>query len=108
MRKIIVLFFVIASLISCTKSEKLKLVKNEFHIKGMTCDLGCAKLIQSKLTKINGVNFIKVSFKDSLGMVEYDQNTISFDQISGIVDGIADGKLYKVTDKKQVSDFLIK
>ncbi len=80
-------------------------VKSEFHIKGMTCEIGCARLIQSKLSKVDGIKFIKVSFKDSLGMVEYDTNKVDLKKINSIVNNIAGGDLYKITDTKVVGKF---
>ena len=45
-----------------------KLMAEDLHqvkvaIKGMTCEIGCARLIQSKLYKADGVSFAKVSLK---------------------------------------------
>lgn len=81
--------------------------KTAFHINGMTCEIGCARLIQSKLSKTEGVKFVKVNFKDSLGMVEYDTNILSQNKINSIVSNIAGGDLYKVIDSKEVTDFPI-
>ena len=91
-----------------TKKELNKtaeLVKNEFNIKGMTCEIGCAKLIESKLSKLDGVKQVKISFKDSIGKIEYDKNLISFTDIEKTVNSIADGTLYKVTKNREVKDF---
>ena len=86
-------------------SKTAVLIKNEFNIKGMTCEIGCAKLIQSKLSKLNGVKNVKVSFKDSIGKIEYDKNTLSFLDIEKTVNGISDGTLYKVTKNTEVKEF---
>lgn len=88
--------------------QTAELVKNEFNIKGMTCEIGCAKLIQSKLSKLDGVNHVNVSFKDSIGMIEYDKNKVSFNDIEKTVNNISDGNLYKVYNQKSVSEFSIK
>lgn len=82
--------------------------KMEFQIKGMTCEIGCARLIESKLAKTKGVKYSKVSFLDSLGMVEYDTNQLSKKEINSIVDDIADGKLYKSYNNNIVNEFKIK
>lgn len=79
--------------------------KNEFNIKGMTCEIGCARLIQSKLSKLDGVKDVKVIFKDSLGQIEYDKNKLSFNTIEKTVNNIADGTLYKITSNKEVKKF---
>lgn len=68
------------------------------HISGMTCEIGCAKLIQSKLSKKKGVTLAKVVFKDSIANINFDANTVSKQELIGLIDGIADGELYKVAE----------
>lgn len=77
--------------------------KMEFHITGMTCEIGCARLIESKLSKTNGVKFAKVSFTDSLALVEFDSNKLTVKKINTIVNEIAGGDLYKTSNNKTVS-----
>ena len=74
-------------------------------ISGMTCEIGCAKTIQSKLSKKAGITSAKVIFKDSLGLVEFDANTISAEDINTFINGIAGGGLYTVKSSKQVANF---
>ena len=71
-------------------------------IKGMTCEIGCARLIQSKLYKAEGVSFAKVSFQDSSGVVSFDQNKISEDEIKIIIEKTAGGEIYSVTSIEQI------
>ena len=85
------------------KAENLQ--KIAFNISGMTCEIGCAKTIQSKLSKKAGIASAKVIFKDSLGLVEFDANTISKEDITAFVNGIAGGDLYKVNNAKSVTTF---
>lgn len=68
------------------------------NISGMTCEIGCARLIQSKLSKKEGVKMAKVIFKDSTATVAYDANTISKKEIIDFIDGIADGHMYKASE----------
>ena len=84
-------------------SENLKNV--EVQIKGMTCEIGCARLIQSKLYKADGIKFAKVSFADSLGNITYDANRISDTEIKNIIQKVAGGDLYKVTGMVEVESF---
>ena len=42
-------------------------------ISGMTCEIGCAKTIQSKLSKKEGVLNANVIFKDSIATIEFEQ-----------------------------------
>jgi len=79
--------------------------KITFNISGMTCEIGCAKIIQSKLSKKAGVTSAKVIFKDSLGLVAYDANTISKEDIIAFVNRIAGGDLYKANNTKSVNSF---
>ena len=82
-----------------------KMEKVALNISGMTCEIGCAKLIQSKLSKKTGIASAKVIFKDSLGLVEFDANTISAKDINTFINNIAGGDLYTVTNSKQVATF---
>ena len=74
--------------------QDLRQVKVE--IKGMTCEIGCARLIQSKLYKADGVTFAKISFEDSSGIVSFDQNRINEDGIKAIIENTAGGDIYSV------------
>jgi copper chaperone CopZ len=85
------------------KAENLQ--KMAFNISGMTCEIGCAKTIQSKLSKKAGIASAKVIFKDSLGLVEFDANAISKEDITAFVNGIAGGGMYKVNNAKSVTTF---
>jgi copper chaperone CopZ len=66
-------------------------------ISGMTCEIGCAKTIESKLSKKEGVLNAKVVFKDSIATVEFDANKTSKKDLIAFVDGIAGGELYKAS-----------
>ena len=116
-----ILFVVVLSIffISCgndkTEAEKNEAVaekvlaenvKNiEVQIKGMTCEIGCARLIQSKLYKADGVKFAKVSFADSIGNITYDANRISETEIKNVIQKVAGGDLYKVVGMTEVENF---
>ena len=113
----IVIACVLASItmIACNTEEKKTEIKKvqttpnpkklALNISGMTCQIGCAKIIQSKLSKKEGITSAKVIFKDSIGFVAYDANTISKEDITTFVNGIAGGELYKVTGTKEVDSF---
>lgn len=85
------------------KGEEIvaNLEKVSLKIDGMTCEIGCARTIQSKLSKANGVKSAKVSFEEKNGIVEYNPNKISENQIVEIVEQIAGGDLYKVNQFKK-------
>lgn len=83
------------------KKETPKDVQKEkvtLAISGMTCEIGCAKTIQSKLSKKNGVLNAKVIFTDSIANIEYDANTVSKKELIAFIDGIAGGDLYKAKE----------
>lgn len=87
-------------MIGC-KEEAKKEVKKEnvsLAISGMTCEIGCAKTIQSKLSKKEGVLNAKVIFTDSIATIEYDANTVSKKDLIAFVDGIAGGGMYKASE----------
>ena len=87
------------------KKETLPVNKQSVSlaISGMTCEIGCAKTIQSKLSKKEGVIDAKVIFTDSIANIEFDANTTSKKDLIAFVDGIAGGDLYKAsgTSKKE-------
>lgn len=79
-----------------SETTDLRVVK--LDIQGMTCEIGCAKLIQSKLYKTDGVNFADISFADSSGVVRYDANRLSESDIRSTVEGAGGGDLYRVKE----------
>ena len=77
--------------------------KAEFNIEGMTCEIGCAKSIQKKMAKMDGVKFAKVDFDKKLAMVEYDQAKVTPQSLEETVAKV--GEVYKVKDMKTVEEF---
>lgn len=79
-------------------SKTPKLEKVAINISGMTCEIGCAKTIQSKLSKKEGVLNAKVIFNDSTANIEFDANTTSKKDLISFVSGIAGGDLYTASE----------
>ncbi|WP_299126562.1 heavy metal-associated domain-containing protein [uncultured Winogradskyella sp.] len=77
--------------------------KVEFGIDGMTCAMGCAKTIEKKMAKMEGVKSAKVDFDKRLAMVEYDEAKVSPESLEETVTSVAD--IYKVKDIKKVEVF---
>lgn len=117
--KIFTLLFFVLFFVSCQKNEtskntgstiveKKELTENLNHIKvdikGMTCEIGCARLIQSKLYKADGITFAKISFADSSGVISFDQNRISTDDITKIIQKTAGGDIYSVVGIEEVKN----
>ena len=71
-------------------------------ISGMTCEIGCAKFIQSKLSKKEGVLDAKVVFNDSIATIKYDGAKTNKASIISFVNGLADN-MYKATEAKSSS-----
>jgi periplasmic mercuric ion binding protein len=78
-------------------------VKTEFTIDGMTCAIGCAKTIESKITKMDGVKSATVDFDKKLAMVEYDVAVVNHEALEATVSKTAD--IYKVSNMKDVDAF---
>jgi Cu+-exporting ATPase len=77
--------------------------KAEFSIKGMTCEIGCAKTIQKKLASMEGVKSATVDFKNEMAMVEYDVDKANPMSISEKVTSVSD--TYSVENMKTVAEF---
>lgn len=116
MKRIIFLFISSVLFLSCndnstqketvTPSAKQEVaLKNiEVDIKGMTCEIGCARLIQSKLSKVEGVTYTKVSFEANKGQFTFDSNQISSEEIKTNIEKIAGGDLYYVTASREIPE----
>ncbi|WP_347923777.1 heavy metal-associated domain-containing protein [Pontimicrobium sp. SW4] len=93
------------------KTEKVlnldaNFVKTEFTIDGMTCEIGCAKLIEKNINKMDGVKSAKVDFNNKLAMVEYDEAMVNHTSLEETVIKSAD--IYKVSEMKTVKEFSAK
>ena len=121
MKKIILLFALSIFVFSCSETTKKptskKEVKNtkemaanykslEVDIEGMTCEIGCARTIQSKLSKMDGVVYSKVNFEAKKGQFTYDANKLSENDIVQKINGIAGGDLYKVVKATELKDVI--
>lgn len=116
--KFVVLFISIVSIISCsnkpannnpneTSNQIAKIENIEVEIEGMTCEIGCAKLIESKTYKLEGMTFANVSFEHKIGQFTFDSDKISVEEIEKHINGIAGGELYKVTSTTLVDEFTV-
>jgi len=77
--------------------------KVEFGIEGMTCAMGCAKTIEKKIAKMEGIKTAKVDFDKRLAMVEYDEAKVTHQSLEDAVTSVGD--VYKVKDMKTVESF---
>ncbi len=79
------------------------LAKAEFTIEGMTCAIGCAKTIEKKLSKMEGVKTASVDFDKKLALVEYDEAKVTPESLEETVINTSDK--YTVSDMKTVESF---
>ncbi|WP_299115935.1 cation transporter [uncultured Winogradskyella sp.] len=77
--------------------------KVEFNIKGMTCAVGCAKTIEKKMAKMEGVKMAKVDFDKELAMVEFDEAKVTPKSLEEAVAKVSD--IYEVKEIKTVDEF---
>ena len=79
-------------------SDEVKTVA-EFEIEGMTCEIGCAKMIKKTVSDLNGVKITKVNFDADrtvdYAYVTYDPNKINEYEMAAAVQSLAGGQ-YKV------------
>lgn len=92
-----------ADMAAYTIDPNVVYAKAEFEIDGMTCAIGCARTIEKKIAKMDGVKFAKVDFDKKLAMVEYDEAKVTPKTIEETVTKV--GEVYKVKDMKTVEKF---
>ena len=85
------------------RSPNATYAKAEFTIEGMTCAMGCAKSIEKKMAKMEGVKSAIVDFDTRLAMVEYDEAKVNETSLEEIVKKAGD--MYSVSDMKTVDAF---
>ena len=71
----------------------------ELEIEGMTCAIGCAKMIKKTVSDLNGVKLTEVNFNaDSpidYAIVEYNPDEINELEMAAVIQSLVDGQ-YKV------------
>jgi mercuric ion binding protein len=71
-----------------------------FKIDGMTCAIGCAKTIETKLSKMDGVQKASVDFDKKQATVEFDAAVLTPEKLVHAVESTGDGATYKVSNVK--------
>ncbi len=116
MKKILITLLVVTSLLltNCKNESKEKIVSTEkpekkpienpetasLTIEGMTCEIGCAKTIESKLANLDGVESAKVDFESKIATIVYDSKVQNKESLVKTVEAVAGGDTYKVSDAK--------
>ena len=117
MKNLISIFIISVLLFSCNTDKKQSVLEKsnvkkeevaanyksiEVDIEGMTCEIGCARTIESKLSKYNGVTYSNVSFEAKKGQFTFDSNKISQEDIISKITGIAGGEIYSISKTKEI------
>ena len=76
--------------------------KATMTIEGMTCAMGCAKTIETKLSGLDGVQKAVVDFDKKEATIEYDGAVQTIETLTKTIEAVADGKTYKVKDAKNI------
>jgi len=71
-----------------------------FTIKGMSCEIGCAKTIQEELNGLDGVQTAAVNFEKESATVSFDKTILTPGELAKVVEATADGKTYTVSNMK--------
>ena len=76
-----------------TKTEKKVVVAAKpetasFKIEGMTCAIGCAKTIEEKLSKMDGVQKVSVDFDTKQATVDFDATVLNPEKLTKDVESI--------------------
>lgn len=123
MKKIASILIILMVTLSCSNSKKNSAEENnnlktqkvatnyksiEVDIEGMTCEIGCARLIQSKLSKVDGITYTRVDFESKKGFFTYDANKLTKEDIALNVSKIAGGDLYFISKTKELDTILKK
>ena len=96
---IAIIAFALTTLVACKKETK-ELATTNLTIDGMTCEIGCAKLIEGKLQGLNGVKEAKVDFETKTASITYDVSQQDITSLTATVEKAGGGELYKVVENK--------
>lgn len=89
--------FLFASMIffSCNSSEVERVAvadaQASLAIEGMTCEVGCKKVIEKKMRAFAGVVKFDIDFENQIAAVEYDSQMISAEDIVAEINQINNG-----------------
>ena len=83
-----------------TEIASTNLQTASFTIKGMSCEIGCAKSIQEELNGLVGVQTVTVDFEKESATVSFDKTVLTPEELTKVVEATADGKTYTVSNMK--------
>ena len=86
------------------QTEGLNYVTATFTIKGMSCEMGCARAIENKLSKLEGMSKANVNFQDEMATVKFDANKINEALLVSTVTSVSQTLSFSVEDFKMIVD----
>ncbi len=86
-----------------TIAADAKMETASLGIDGMTCEMGCAGAIESKLSALDGVKEAHVDFEGKTATVSFDANQQSLATLTETIEKTGGGDTYKVTESKIVT-----
>lgn len=112
------LVFLIAFFFSCNSSsnsnntessvsvsgDKSQIAKASLAIEGMTCEMGCAKMIEKKLAKLDGMEEAKVNFDEHTAYITYNSSKINENLLRETIESLHGGDSYKLNELKVLSN----
>ena len=81
-----------------SKTETNNATSARFTIKGMSCEIGCARAIENELSKLDGMYKARVNFKKEMATVEFDANKIDKSLLVSTVSSVSQTLSYSVVD----------
>ena len=84
------------------QTEGLNYVTATFTIKGMSCEMGCARAIENKLSKLDGMYKASVNFKEEMATVKFDANKVDETLLISTVTSVSQTLNFSVEDFKMI------
>ena len=81
-----------------SKTETNNATSARFTIKGMSCEIGCARAIEKELFKLDGMYKARVNFKKEMATVEFDANKIDESLLISTVSSVSQTLSFSVVD----------
>ena len=81
-----------------SKTETNNATSARFTIKGMSCEIGCARAIENELSKLDGMYKARVNYKKEMATVEFDANKIDESLLISTVSSVSQTLSFSVVD----------
>ena len=73
-----------------------------FTIKGMSCEMGCARAIENKLSKLVGMSRASVNFIEEMATVKFDANKVDETLLISTVNSVSQTLSFSVENFKMI------